>query len=330
VTPLELRPLAIGELLDRVFTLYRRHLSTFVGIMAIPAIFSLAMALVIRTGQYLGGPTLTPRGSFGSPDMVFFIVAVFVGVFAFMAVYWVAYMLALGATTVAVAEIYAGRDIDIRGAYARARQQAGRLMLLAWWWLVLIVGPGILLLFLVTGLSILARITFGAGWQVGVLAVILIAFGTLGMLAACIFLSLRYALSGPALMLEGASARAAIRRSVFLTRGFLGRVFLVALCAAMLAYTSAMIFQVPFTVASALVGKTTPTAFWLDMIGAVFGTIGQTLAAPVMAIGVVVVYYDIRVRKEALDLQVMMTALDADNGNGSQFVAAPPSPALPD
>jgi len=45
------------------------------------------------------------------------------------------------------------------------------------------------------------------------------------------------------------------------------------------------------------------------MVGALCGTIGHTLTAPIMVIGVAVLYYDFRVRKEALDLQVMISAL---------------------
>lgn len=38
MTPLDLRPLTIGEMLDRAFTLYRRHWTLFVGIMAVFAL----------------------------------------------------------------------------------------------------------------------------------------------------------------------------------------------------------------------------------------------------------------------------------------------------
>jgi hypothetical protein len=333
VTPLELRPLAIGELLDRVFSLYRRHLATFVGIMAIPSIFGLAMALSLRIAQYIGGPEFTGGAPFGrrpfdTPDQAFNVISIFGGAVVFIALYWVAYMLALGASAVAVSEIYAGREISISAAYASARQRTGRLLMLTLLWFLLIAGPATLLVLLSIALAIGARALFGAVWQAGVLAVLLIGLGTVGFMILSIFLSLRYALSAPALMLEGVSARVAMRRSVFLTRGYLGRVFLVGLCAAMLAYTGALLLQVPFSIASAFAGKNSPTGFWLDMVGGVFGAVGQTLTAPVMVIGVAVLYYDFRVRKEALDLQVMMTALDA--GDGQPFVAPPPSPALPD
>src|SRR5262249_24905389 len=71
VTPYELRPLAIGELLDRVFSLYRRHLSTFVGIMAVPALASLKMALGTLVLQHQAGlvsqPGFPGRSRFGTP-----------------------------------------------------------------------------------------------------------------------------------------------------------------------------------------------------------------------------------------------------------------------
>ena len=56
------------------------------------------------------------------------------------------------------------------------------------------------------------------------------------------------------------------------------------------------------------------------------GTIGHTLTAPVLVIGVAVLYYDLRVRKEALDLQVMMSALDTP---GDGLTLPPPSPVIP-
>ena len=47
----ELRPLSLGELLDRTFTLYRNHFWVCVGIMAIPASFSIPMNLFVYGKQ---------------------------------------------------------------------------------------------------------------------------------------------------------------------------------------------------------------------------------------------------------------------------------------
>ncbi len=306
MTPFELRPLAIGELLDRVFTIYRRHLSTFVGIMAVPSLFNLALALCMLILQHLnGGPLFRPPSPnrHFNPDELFKPVMQMFGVaMVFLCVYWVAYMLALGAATSVVAEIYAGRDIGIGEAYGKARGRLGRLLLLAILWMLVIIVPGVVLLGVGGGLA--------AALRSPLFLALFMLVGGFGFLVLTVILFLRYAVSAPALMLEGVSAWGAMRRSVALTRGFLGRVFLMVLVAALISYTAIMLLQMPFNLASAISGKFTAAGFWLDLIGAVAGTIGHTLTAPVLVIGVAVLYYDFRVRKEALDLQVMIGALD--------------------
>jgi len=42
---LDLRPLTLGEILDRTFSLYRRHFLLFLGITAIPQLLILALNL---------------------------------------------------------------------------------------------------------------------------------------------------------------------------------------------------------------------------------------------------------------------------------------------
>lgn len=323
MTPFELRPLAIGELLDRVFSLYKRHLSTVVGIMAVPSLFNLLLALGMLTLQHArGGPLFTPGQRLDSPALMTTLIEVFGLILVAIVIYWIAYMLAVGAITVVIAEVYAGRDIGIGGAYARARQQLGRLLLLALlWWLVIVV-PAIVIVGIGAGFAVAMGRSSAA-----IIGILFMFLGLFALVGLSIWVSLRFAVAAPALVLEGVSVTDALRRSVFLTRGFLGRVFVLILCAALLAYTSIMLFQMPFNVASALAGKFSNVGFWLDMAGAICGTIGQTLTAPIMVIGVAVLYYDFRVRKEALDLQLMMNALDSQDGGLS--MTPPPSPALP-
>ena len=43
---IDLRPLSLGEILDRTFSLYRRHFLLFLGIAAIPHLLTLALNLV--------------------------------------------------------------------------------------------------------------------------------------------------------------------------------------------------------------------------------------------------------------------------------------------
>ena len=54
----------------------------------------------------------------------------------------------------------------------------------------------------------------------------------------------------------------------------------------------------------------TSTAFWLNLAGSVSGAIGGAITGPVMFVALAVFYYDLRIRKEGLDVQLMMTRLD--------------------
>ena len=123
-------------------------------------------------------------------------------------------------------------------------------------------------------------------------------------------LLLRYAVSVPALVLEGLGVRAAIRRSIGLTRGRLGRVFLLVLCATMVTYAATILLQGPFIAGAMVAGPGTSTALWLNIAGAVTGTIGTTLTAPFMIIGLALLYYDARIREEGFDLELSLAALD--------------------
>jgi hypothetical protein len=128
-------------------------------------------------------------------------------------------------------------------------------------------------------------------------------------------MAVRYGVAVPAVVLESIPAGAGLRRSVELTRGNLGRVFLLMLCAVMIAYATAAIFQGPFMVASILAGPETPAALGLAIAGALLGAVGGMFSGPVMIIGLAMIYYDLRIRKEALDLHMLLESLDAPGTN---------------
>ena len=113
---LDLRPLSLGELLDRTFFLYRRHFLLFVGIAAIPYSFffviNLATALLPLLARSAAlRPSATRRdGRGGIGGGLFALVAVIVG--------FIAFLFSVGATVFAVSEIYTGRQTSIRESLA--------------------------------------------------------------------------------------------------------------------------------------------------------------------------------------------------------------------
>jgi hypothetical protein len=135
------------------------------------------------------------------------------------------------------------------------------------------------------------------------------------MIAAGVFavwLTLRYGVAIPALLLERLKAKQAIRRSILLTKGNLGRVFLILFLMSMVAGTVSALVQGPFFVGImvfAAKGQGVPP-LWLSLPMYLASGVAYAVTSPLLMIGLALLYYDTRVRKEGLDLQLIMEALD--------------------
>jgi hypothetical protein len=305
----DLRPLTLGELLDRAFTLYRRHFWLFVGLMALPS----TITLLISVGLQLLS-SFTPAAGSQGPDIdeaavtriIGFMAIFVVGFVVLMLAYWIAYMVALGATTVAVSEIYVGRPATVASSYGHMRGRIGRLLLLSLFVALRVFGIFLGLMSIVTVLSI------GAAIAARPLGAIIVALGMIGSFVACGLYALRFAVSVPALVLEDVSAGAALRRSIALIRGNLGRTAVLVIFAMIITYAAMALFQGPFAVGAMMAGPESRTAFWLNLAGAVTGTLGGAVSGPLMIIALALHYYDVRIRKEGLDLDMMIASLGPD------------------
>lgn len=303
---LDLRPLSLGELFDRAFMLYRRHFWLFVGITAIPGVFALLGTLAQIGLQQAALPQAGVQAANPEPPVenLFLIVSLFAGMMLALIIYWVVYMIALGATTLAVSEIYVGRGTTIAAVYGRVRGRIGALILL-----LLLVGLRVFGLGFAGLMIVVFMVAFLAAFfaPLGVLAGLA---GAAALITVCVVLALRYSLSIPALVLEGLSASDSIKRSVGLTRGRLLQILLLGICATLVTYAALVLFQGPFFGAALMSGPETATGLWLNVVGAIFGTIGTTLTTPFLIIGLALMYYDARVREEALDVELSLAALE--------------------
>lgn len=302
---LDLRPLTLGELLDRAFTLYKRHLWLLVGIMAVPS--ALGLVLNVALESFNRRNTSRMQQILANPEEGVLVFGMLVGgMLAGAVVYLTIYTIALGAITLAVSEIYQGRTTTIRHVLREMRPRLARLL-----WLMVVTTARI-------GAVALAGILV-SGVFAGMLAVLVSPIAapivllplTLATAVACFLMMLRYGVAVPALVLEDTGAGESIRRSVQLTRGRLGRVFLLVLCATIIAYAAGMLLQGPFLAGSVLAGPESAWSYWLAITGIVAGTIGGTFTGPIIIVALALQYYDARVRDEGLDLQLMLDALEA-------------------
>lgn len=311
---LDLRPLSLGELLDRAFSLFRRHFWLFVGLMAIPSAFTLLIAIGMELLQRAPGTAVFSPD--GDPSMV--AAAIIGATVAFIAVfvgYSIAYMVTLGATTVAVSDLYVGRPATIGGSYSRMRGMTGRLMLLMLFIALRLFGMFVILLLAVlipVMLFAVLAATGGRSPAAAAAGAVIGMVGTFGAMIATAVFSLRYSVAVPALVLENGTAGDSIRRSVELTRGSRWRAGVLVLFALVITYAAMAIFQGPFIVGAMAAGPESTTAFWLQLAGAVTGTIGGAVTGSLMIIALALLYYDIRIRKEGLDMQLMLSSLDAE------------------
>jgi Membrane domain of glycerophosphoryl diester phosphodiesterase len=306
----DLRPLSLGELLDRTFSLYKRYFWLFVGIMAIPSAFMIPANILILSFQGSlmnispGRPPVLPAPGY--------IAGVFLGYFAFMGIFLIVYSIAIGAATVAVADAYLGRPSTVRGAYGRIRTKFWKLIGVVFNICLRVFGILLLIVLVVGGL--IAALAFGSGMRGNpifvALMMLLFLFVYFAALVFCVWFALRYAISIPILMIEDLGVMDTIRRSVSLTRGRRGHIFLGLLVATIIAYVGNFLFQGPFTIAAMVDAMRGHWPFWLASTSAVAGAIGGAITGPIALIVTVLLYYDTRIRKEAFDLQFMISSLD--------------------
>jgi len=266
---LDLRPLSLGELLDRTFFIYRRHFLTFVGIAAIPYALALAVVLLVSLAIYAApGRGVLPfsiqvaGGVFG----VVLLLAVIIAVSG-------AFLYSAGASVFAVSEIYAGRRPSIRESFRLVRGKAGTIF-------------GVMTL---TGLIVMA--------------------GFIALVVPGLYLMCRVPVATAAALVENQGPSDSIRRSFELTRNFAGRAAIIFILALALTYGVGFLFQMPFLILMAVSAKQTHLAHLWTGLAQVGNLMGGILIAPIHSIAFALFYYDLRVRKEAFDLQMMMQAI---------------------
>ncbi len=317
MTTTELRPLTLGELLDRTFSYYRGHFLLFVGIMAIPHVFLVALDLLVQAFRHANfTPPTSPDPAATMTRISAMLVASAGDAIAIFVSYFVFYTIALGATTYALSEVHLGRTTTIRGAYGKLRGKIGRLFGLMALIMLILVGTYILVFVSAVALGLMGGLFLRTiagprslllGLGIGVLAVL----GIIAALAAPLMFLLRYGVAVPALVLENISAKQALKRSALLTKGCKGRIFVIGFLMWLISLVVAAILQGPFWVAALVLGfKFSVMPFWLQASMAVTGGVGGAISGPLLVIALALLYYDTRVRNEGFDLQLMMDSLD--------------------
>jgi len=284
----ELRPMDIGEILDRSLKIYLENFGRLLAIaltVAVPAILIVAVFQGSIQGMAEAGPAASDQerlrdvlGGFALLLAMLFSLIVVSG-------------LTQGAMIQAISNLYLGQPADLGQAFSRALSRAVPLICS----------------------------TMIVGFVVGM--------GTCACIFPGLYLAAAWFGASAAVVLEDRGPIDSMTRSWHLSRDHRGRIFgcLCIVYAAIIILNGLMSWALHVARQSGF-----PYFFKItDLAEIVISQLWGALFQPLMAIVIILLYYDLRVRKEAFDLQVLareMGTAPPPSEDGASPSAPPPAP----
>ncbi|MER6472039.1 proline-rich domain-containing protein [Streptomyces collinus] len=308
-----LRPLGVGEILDGAVSTMRTYWRTVLGISLTVAVLT-QLGVLLLQGFVLKNSetTATLNNPDASPDEMLRVVgSLAVGSGAVLVISVVAGIIATALLTTVTSRAVLGKPVSAGEAWRDARHQVPKLFGLLF--LLGLISFGVMLAGALPGI-VCAIAGGGKGATVA-----LFALGLLAALVVLVWLTVRFSLSSPALMLERQGIVKSIGRSAKLVRGSWWRVLGIQLLAAIIANIVSSLVVIPFTLIAGAAGgegmvgifstATSETPSWTFLILSAIGSvIGSMLTLPINAGVTVLLYIDQRIRREALDLELARAA----------------------
>jgi hypothetical protein len=308
----DLRPLTIGELIDRTFQLYRRH---FIQLFLFSAlIYSLRFLLAVITaflGWQQGGQQL-----FKNPKTLMLALPVYTAVLILM-------KLGEGALVYYVSELYLGRAPLLKDGFRSLRNRV--------WPMLWTTFQKTVVTTLAFSLAAGPFIVLGVKWRhLTWQLVSSMLLASVVLLIPGLILAVRYLLTDQVVMLENGSGWPAVRRSSALIRydpglGFMywgeTRISILLLVIAVASILIGVMSSIPALI-SRIPGLLHGNYTAMDMniptgvrvITHLLNFLGTSLVAPLFAVVKTAFYYDVRIRKEGFDLEILTTNFE----NGKQ------------
>jgi hypothetical protein len=265
-----LRPMGIGDILDETFRLYRENFTLFVATCAVLEVPVQIINFLILQSVPVAAPSTA-----GQPLTSAQINALAAGSAAnsfgaLIGAFAAALMTA--ALAVAISHRYLGRSITVGEAYRATLNRLGALLLAIVW-----AGFRLILL--------------------GIASIILIGIPFL------IYFAVAWSLLSQVVMLENAGGGGASARSRELIRGYwwktLGLVIVVSLLVGVLTWTPSLIIG---AIIGSGVGPESTRLLVTGIISLVIGVLTQPIPIAAMTL----LFYDLKIRKEAFDLEAMV------------------------
>lgn len=285
-----LRPMQLGEILDGSFSIYRRHFALFMRLSVVLVWLPTALAIYLQV-RFSGSPfemiSLLEQHT---------VAAILLGLLALIV--WTTSSLLLKVGTIRIiSDSYLGQQPTLGSALSLGFAKIIPLLLVA-------LSKGLLfaLLYLFGALGVALLVVIGRLVS-PVLAMLLAFGGGIGLIWFVAYVACGYGVTTPVVVLEELpSSFDAFGRSWDLTRGARLKVFGTA------AVTWLMSQFLPQMLVGGVSGAIGAGSA-LQPFFIVFASLLSIVLAPILPCALTLLYYDLRVRREAFDLQILSDQL---------------------
>lgn len=276
-----LRPLGIGEILDGAISTVRAHWKVMLGLSAVVVSASQLLGFlfsVVLLGNVASLENADPA-TIDQAELTGLLAGTLGGAGLLVLVTWLGQTILNGVLTVVVGRAVLGQPVSAGDAWERVRPLVWRLL----------------------GLSLVVTV--------------LASLGLVLCIVPGVFLWVQWVLAAPALVLERSTVGTAMRRSWALVRGSWWRTFFVVFLTVIITQVITQALSAPVTFGLAVLSPDSLTGLagtgsMLLFYGltALTGVVAGIITAPFTASVYALLYVDQRMRREALDLELMRSA----------------------
>lgn len=285
-----LHSMSVGDILDRSIQLYKDNFTKFIGIvllikgpyMILAYVLSKLIAFFIARSPYIAQESIANIAPMSAIFIVKFLDLLFIPFVG---------PIVTAAMTMAISERYMNRDIGITEAYSRILRRFLPLL----------------------GTILLSGLVISSGFIFALMVMIVspplggIIFLGAPFLAAMFWVW--YAFIPQTVIIEGEGGFGAMKRSKYLVGGYFKKVFALII----------LVFLVMLLVASLASYGIGKLLFFLGQSGSLLGegasNVISILLEPFRMAALTLLYYDLRIRKEGFDLEIMAEELETEIGS---------------
>ena len=319
-----LRPLDLGTILGAAFRVLRRNPKpTFGAALLIQGSVYLLLILVV-TGATFGAFSRIGSSSARNADQItagatglVVVASIIPGLLAV-----IASAVLQGIIVLEVSRGAVGEKLTFRALWKRARGRIGALI----GWATMLVLASTVLIGVIVAIIVFLGVSFGTGGIIAAVLIGILAF--FGLAVVYVWLGTKLALVPSVLMIERMSIRGSIARSWSLTEGYFWRTFGISALVAVIVGVVSQVVSLPLNfiapIVSSLVdpqgqkgGGAIVLAAVVSVLVIVVAVVFQSITSVVQSATTALIYLDLRIRTEGLDLELVHYVEAKQTGDAS-------------